>query len=508
MFYLFVLFTGFLPTAVGKHSASSSLVRHVHFGTAEGTDVPAGQAEVADQVELLANGELASPGGETTSDVSLEQGAHKAQLAQSDEFAIHRLQPSQLAHSESARDLACQLHKGLAQPQTAQERNMYNHNGSIVGRLQKLGLSLPTPPQEDSELPKIIWSFWDGAALGPVEELAVSSWRRMNPGWTVNVLNFTSAMELLHQKEPESKAFVENLDSWARKTDLIRLMLLRSFGGVWVDATLFCTRPLDSYVHKMVGAANFTAPTWNEPRQPCGTPGTFDAQMSSMDGLSSHFLVAVPHSYVVEKWLYAFSQILYNGPCGDPAEWGYFLVHQTFESLIDTDKHFAKKWEAAFKLNSVDTHSVHNLEAVLTPQLKALIDHPKAPVWKFNKMTGDSVEDAHRCADASFVCGYIKSRFQQDPKPNQKSADQKSLWGSVNYQRGDSLTTCNLPDLWLEKWEIGEHGWKTEILMYRHRLSVLSIGVLLWFALIIGVWSRSNPLPMKPMTRALPVHET
>jgi len=360
---------------------------------------------------------------------------------------------------ESARELSCSLHRHATPssgwfpdwlvPENVQELSIFYHNASIIGRFRKLGLSFPVAPPEGSKLPRIIWSFWDGPAICEVEKLALSSWRLMNPGWDVRVLNFASAMELLQTEfEPlMTKAFIEKLDSWARKTDLIRLMLLQRFGGVWVDATLFCTRPLDSYVFQMVSKANFSAPTWGEPRQPCGSPAgpnTYSA------GLSGHFLVAVPHSYIVERWLYAFSHLLYNGPCGDPAEWEYFFIQTTFESLIDTDPRFARRWEEALKLDSRDTHSVWWLEAPMTPELKERIDHPRAPIWKFNKMTRRSSEDVQRCTNVSFACGYIKSRLQN-------AVGNSSMFGLISYRPTAPVNICNLPDLWLDNWQAANH---------------------------------------------------
>jgi len=350
---------------------------------------------------------------------------------------------------ESARDLSCSLHRGITLPSNDQESNIFYHNASTIGRLSKLGLSFPVAPPEGSKLPRIIWSFWDGPAMAEVEKLALSSWRLMNPGWDVRVLNFESAMGLL-QTESETlmtRAFIEKLNSWERKTDLIRLMLLQRFGGVWVDATLFCTRPLDSYVFDMVGKANFSAPTWGIPRQPCGSPAGPGFTNNFLSGLSNHFLVAVPHSYIVERWLYAFSQLLYNGPCGDSAEWEYFFAQTVFESLIDTDPRFARMWEEALKLNSGDTHSVWYLEAPLTPQLKERLDHPRAPVWKFNKMTGNASVDARRCTDVSFACGYIKSRLQNEIVNSS---------ARVSYLPRVTVNICNPPDLWLD---ISQSSW-------------------------------------------------
>jgi mannosyltransferase OCH1-like enzyme len=45
---------------------------------------------------------------------------------------------------------------------------------------------------------------------------------------------------------------------------LARLCLLRTHGGVWVDATVFCRRPLDEWLpeHAASGFFAFANPVW------------------------------------------------------------------------------------------------------------------------------------------------------------------------------------------------------------------------------------------------------
>lgn len=471
---------------------SSNGSRHVGGDTSQLENVLANRSEDP-AVSLLQGDPHASTSGDETkkqTHVGLTQvlgvGPTIGEMLKQSTPGNKSHQDDPLPTFESARDLSCQLHRGDVAPGNDQEASIYYHNASILGRFRRLGLSFPVSPPEGGKLPRIIWSFWDGPAQGEVEKLALASWREMNPGWEHRILNFASAMELL-QSESEpllTKAFIEKLNSWERKTDLIRLMLLQRFGGVWADATLFCTRPLDDYVFQMVSAANFSAPTWGEPRQPCGLSGAWTSQMHSINGLSSHFLAAVPHSYIVERWLYAFSRLLYNGPCGNPEEWDYFFVHLTFDSLIDNDPLFAKKWEDTLKLNSGDTHSVHTLEAPLTPELKELIQIPRAPVWKFNKMTGYSNEDARRCADASFVCGYIKRRMQAR-RNARKSKRTFFNFGVVHYKPRHHLMICNLPDLWLDTWQAAK--------LPRHNLVLWTLcAVLLVLPLGLYVWFRAR----------------
>jgi mannosyltransferase OCH1-like enzyme len=91
------------------------------------------------------------------------------------------------------------------------------------------------------KLPKIIWIYWNK----PIEDApsivhyAVDTWVRKNPSWDVRVLSDASVADFVDI--PPHR--VDRKIQW--RADLIRMALLRDYGGVWVDATTFCARPLE-----------------------------------------------------------------------------------------------------------------------------------------------------------------------------------------------------------------------------------------------------------------------
>lgn len=102
-----------------------------------------------------------------------------------------------------------------------------------------------------NEIPKIIWIYWhSGFEHAPdVVKLAVNSWVEMNRNYEVKLLS--------DENLPEELGFDFNIAfqiSSVRcllptKADILRLHLLSRFGGVWVDATTFCLKPLDSWIN-------------------------------------------------------------------------------------------------------------------------------------------------------------------------------------------------------------------------------------------------------------------
>lgn len=94
---------------------------------------------------------------------------------------------------------------------------------------------------------KTIWMYWHQgeASAPPLVKHCIASWRHHHPDWNIVVL--------------DQHTLKNHLDiSWLPKdgmtlqwfTDVARLELLKTHGGVWADATLFCVLPLDNWLHQ------------------------------------------------------------------------------------------------------------------------------------------------------------------------------------------------------------------------------------------------------------------
>jgi mannosyltransferase OCH1-like enzyme len=102
-------------------------------------------------------------------------------------------------------------------------------------------------------LPRIIWIYWaQGESDAPeIVRFCIESWRTRNPGWTVHVLDRQS------EHHHVDMADVSNDIRLIRRADILRLRLLHNHGGLWVDATTYCHRPLDDWLPLMMGAGFF-----------------------------------------------------------------------------------------------------------------------------------------------------------------------------------------------------------------------------------------------------------
>jgi len=95
-------------------------------------------------------------------------------------------------------------------------------------------------------IPRIIWFFWHGGleTAPTIVRICFTSWVQQNPDYSVILVT------------GESVEYVECMSSFRRseqipiqkQSNLLRLHLLNKHGGVWVDATLFCRRPLSEWL--------------------------------------------------------------------------------------------------------------------------------------------------------------------------------------------------------------------------------------------------------------------
>ncbi|RYE45392.1 MAG: hypothetical protein EOP24_19770 [Hyphomicrobiales bacterium] len=113
-----------------------------------------------------------------------------------------------------------------------------------------------------------IWMLWlQGLEAAPVIVKACHrSWVARNPTWKVRFLSQETVGDYLPD---EFKREVFSLGLPPQKVaNLIRLQLISSQGGVWVDADCYCPQPLDDWLPKLMDggffAFRFGADAWLE----------------------------------------------------------------------------------------------------------------------------------------------------------------------------------------------------------------------------------------------------
>ncbi len=120
-------------------------------------------------------------------------------------------------------------------------------------------------------------------------------------------------------------------------SDVLRILLLREFGGVWVDATLFCNQPLDKWLPGVMieDFFAFAAPAPDRP-------------------LSSWFLSAESDNYLVSTWHRRTIEYWSNRENSDD----YFWFHHVFRDMCETDRAAAEAWSRVPKVSADGPHAL------------------------------------------------------------------------------------------------------------------------------------------------------
>lgn len=211
---------------------------------------------------------------------------------------------------------------------------------------------------------RTIWSCWfqgeDSAP--PVVRRCLASWATRNPGWELRVLDRSSFQQFVELPDLTGKPL-----SPASLSDLLRAHLLGRFGGIWVDATLYCNRPLADWLQSVCGQGFFAFARPGPDRE-----------------LASWFLAAEPDNKLIGDWLNAARHYWVQRTETDD----YFWFHHVFGELCQRDPEFARAWQQVPKWSAHGPHGMQELGLTSS----AGLDDPRidwsSPVFKLSHHLG------------------------------------------------------------------------------------------------------------------------
>ncbi|MYF19730.1 MAG: hypothetical protein F4218_03625 [Synechococcus sp. SB0677_bin_5] len=159
-----------------------------------------------------------------------------------------------------------------------------------------------------------IWCYWaQGYENAPeIVKYCLASWKRHNPNWDVRFLTSETVSDYIDTIEMDAvfqKSTHFDLPR-AIYSDFVRLRLLSSYGGVWIDAKLLCMCPLDTWLHTLMAAGVFM----------------FRSQDDNSCPVINGFIAGQKNNPLIKRWLMTFESYFYN----------YQLVssYYTFESSL------------------------------------------------------------------------------------------------------------------------------------------------------------------------------
>jgi hypothetical protein len=209
---------------------------------------------------------------------------------------------------------------------------------------------------------KTIWSCWfQGRDTAPyLVERCFASWELKNPGWDFRCLDAVSVQRYVDLHSVVD--FQSQSVTAASLSDILRILLLHEFGGVWVDATLLCNRPLDEWLPSLM------------------TEGFFAFAAPGHDRLlSSWFLSAIADHHLISAWCRRTIEYWSSRRCAE----NYFWFHHLFNDICNSDKAAADAWARVPKISADGPHAVQFGGLMYRPQTDAMgsVDW-KTPVFK------------------------------------------------------------------------------------------------------------------------------
>jgi hypothetical protein len=241
---------------------------------------------------------------------------------------------------------------GSDSPHAVQKQNMFACLDEIGGRELLRAQETKRPAGTRAGVPPHVWMYWhDGWDNAPeVAKLCLKSWRQQNGLWDVHAVDAAQLATLL----PEPLEY-HGRSRLAGFSDRVRLKLLRRYGGIWADATLFCALPADSWVHLLAAPSLFFA-------------FAFPAEDRT---LASWFLAAAQNCRILALWDTIVSA--YFAHLEAERRWvhSYFFVHYALEYVVNADPEAAALWAAMPKI-PVGAASTGRLASMA--QLKAAED--------------------------------------------------------------------------------------------------------------------------------------
>ncbi len=171
----------------------------------------------------------------------------------------------------------------------------------------------------------LLWlQGWDNAPW--LQKQVIKSWKINNPKWNIelidrnNLINYVSDVNYIYDK---SKKITPQA-----KSDIIRLSLLKKYGGVWADSTLMCMQPLEHWVFEAISVSGM----WMYHGHGAG--------LNSDIGPASWFIISEMNGYLISKWKNE-CDLFWN--INNKAK-EYFWMDMLFKDLLSKDNKFKNAW--------------------------------------------------------------------------------------------------------------------------------------------------------------------
>ena len=188
----------------------------------------------------------------------------------------------------------------------------------------------------------LLWlQGWDKAPW--LQKKVLNSWIINNPDWNIelvdqnNLINYLSDIDYIYDTSKNIKP--------QAKSDIVRLGLLKKYGGIWADSTLLCMQPLDHWIFDSIKESGF----WMYHGH-----GSY---LNSDLGPASWFIASENNGYLISKWK---NECDNYWKVNNKAK-NYFWMDGLFKNLLQNDEKFKKYWMKTPFLYCEEIGSSHTL---------------------------------------------------------------------------------------------------------------------------------------------------
>ena len=154
------------------------------------------------------------------------------------------------------------------------------------------------PLVTQSKIPNIIYTYWHDNNLPKFIKICINSWKIHNPSYNIIILN----KDNINNYIPFDIYKLKFAKTHQQIADFIRIYILSTYGGIWLDSTIYLNKSLD-WVHsyqvnensEFVGFKINSAGSYNGP--------------SPKPIVENWFLSCIKNSYFMKDWTDMFFSI-------------------------------------------------------------------------------------------------------------------------------------------------------------------------------------------------------
>lgn len=229
----------------------------------------------------------------------------------------------------------------------------------------------------------------------------LKSWEDKNPSWNLVTLDEKNISEYLDLESITRKN--SGLISRQASSDIIRINLLNKYGGIWVDATCFCLKPLDDWIYSYL------------------QEGFFAFERPGIDRvISSWFLASAKDCLLTKKYCEEVNRYWTTIRFSNQSNAIGHLIHSKIERRMQHTPYESEKFKMLFHLTKWARFYPYFWFHYLFSQVLSNNQVCKETWRRSQKISADIPHSAQRLGLSNLIDDTIKNKLTTSPAPLHK----------------------------------------------------------------------------------------